>query len=153
MSEKIDPVRLRDGTLIRHKVTGYEGLIDGTTQIKGCFTAGGRLAEKSGAKQAFQYRVLVKGESMRRIAPAEDLEILEGVVEVVCPRCSFSFWTKPGVVDKPGGHCQCGGWICPSCLACQGVADKTANGERVPCLNQRKRVARKLALRKKIRAV
>jgi hypothetical protein len=57
---------------------------------------------------------------MRRIAPAEDLEILEGVTAVVCPRCRYSFRSKPGVRNKPGGRCECGGWICPACLAARG---------------------------------
>ncbi len=150
MSEKMDQVRLRDGTLIRHKVIGYEGRIDGTTQIKACFTNAGDL---SSSKQTFQYRVLVKGESMRRIAPAEDFEILEGVAEITCPSCQSSFWNKPSLADKPGGRCQCGGWICPSCLACQATSAETAKGEQPPCPKQRKRVLKKLALLKKARAV
>jgi len=151
MSERIDPVKLQDGTLIRHKVTGYEGRIDGTTGIKTCFTAGGELLDKSNTKQTFQYRVLVKGESMRRIAPAEDLEILEGVVEVICPRCHTLFESKPGLTDKPRGRCQCGGWICPSCLACQNTKGETPMSGQSPCLKQRKRLVKKLALQKKAR--
>jgi hypothetical protein len=138
-------VKLQDGTLIRHKVAGYEGRIDGTTEIKTCFTAGGVLLDKSNTKQIFQYRVVVKGESMRRIAPPEDLEILEGIAQVICFHCRSSFQTKPGFADKPGGRCQCGGWICPSCLTCQDASEESA------CLKQRKRLARKLALQKKNR--
>jgi hypothetical protein len=41
--------------------------------------------------------------------------------DVVCSRCGYSFHSKPGFGDKPGGRCQCGGWICPACLACQGT--------------------------------
>ncbi len=149
MSEITAAVILQNGTLIRHKVTGYEGRIDGTTEIKTCFTSGGHLLDKSNTKQAFQYRVLVKGESMRRIAPAEDLEILEGAAQVICPVCHFSFRTKPGLPDKPGGRCQCGGWICPSCLSCRGTNEETAKSQQSPCLKQRKRLARKLALLKK----
>ena len=111
MSERPEEIRLQDGTLIRHKVAGYEGRIDGTTEIKSCFTTGGELLDKPSTKQIFQYRVAVKGESMRRIAPAEDLEVLDGVVEVVCPRCRSSYWSKPGLTDKPGGRCGCGEWI------------------------------------------
>ena len=108
MSERRVEVKLQDGTLIRHKVAGYEGRIEGTTAIKTCFTAGGELLVHPTTKQQFQYRVVVKGESMRRITPAEDFEILDGVVEVICPRCQCSFKSKPGVADKPGGRCQCG---------------------------------------------
>ena len=143
MSETMAQVKLQDGTLIRHKVAGYEGRIDGTTEIKTCFTAGGVLLEKSTSKHTFQYRVEVRGESMRRIAPAEDLEIVEGVAEIICFHCRSSFRTRPGLVDKPGGRCQCGGWICPSCSACRDT------GEHSPCFKQRKRLARKLALQKK----
>lgn len=153
MSEKMDQIKLRDGTLIRHKVMGYEGRIDGTTEIKGCFTRAGELLDKSRAKEVFQYRVLVKGETMRRIAPAEDFEILEGVVEIICPSCHSSFRNKPGLVDKPAGRCQCGGWICPSCLACAGASEETAQGKQPLCPKQRKRVVKKLALLKKARAV
>jgi hypothetical protein len=145
MSETPAPVKLQDGTLIRHKVIGYEGRIEGTTEIKTCFTAGGELLSKFNSKETFQYRVVVKGESMRRIAPAEDLEILEGAVEFSCPHCQFSFQTKPGFADKPAGRCECGGWICPSCLDCRDA------NEQSPCLKQRKRLARKLSLQKKAR--
>ena len=31
MSETMAPSKLQDGTLIRHKVTGYEGRIEGVT--------------------------------------------------------------------------------------------------------------------------
>lgn len=153
MSERMDHIRLQDGTLIRHKVTGYEGRIDGTTEIKTCFTAGGELLQKSNSKQTFQYRVAVKGESMRRIAPAEDFEILEQGAEVTCPCCHLSFQSKPGLVSKPRGRCQCGGWICPSCLACQDSNEGTAKSRQSPCLQQRRRLARKVALQKKGRIV
>ncbi|MBI2989041.1 MAG: hypothetical protein HYY45_19940 [Deltaproteobacteria bacterium] len=143
MSETATQVKLQDGTLIRHKVAGYEGRIDGTTEIKTCFTAGGVLLDKSNSKQPFQYRVVIKGELMRQIAPAEDLEILEGVAGVICPHCHFSFQTKPGFADKPGGRCECGGWICPSCLDCRDASGQPR------CLKHRKRIARKLALQKK----
>ena len=143
MSKTVAQVKLQDGTLIRHKMMGYEGRIDGTTEIKTCFTAGGEILSKPNTKQIFQYRVLINGEPMRRIAPGEDLEVLEGVAEVMCPSCRYSFARKPGFPDKPRGRCQCGGWICPSCLACQ---DATAQS---PCLKQRKRLLRKLTLQKR----
>jgi len=143
MSETMAPVKLQDGTLIRHRMAGYEGRIEGTTEIKTCFTAGGSLLDKSNTKQTFQYRVVVKGELMRRIAPAEDLEILETATPLICPHCHFSFQTKPGLADKAGGRCECGGWICPSCLDCRDASGQSH------CLKQRKRIARKLALQKK----
>ena len=115
MAERKIEIKLQDGTLIRHKVAGYEGRIEGTTEIKTCFTAGGKLLPNPTSKQHFQYRVIVKGESMRRIAPAEDFEILEGVVEVTCLCCHCSFQSRPGLADKPCGRCQCGGLICPNC--------------------------------------
>ena len=128
-------IRLQDGTLIRHRTAGYEGQIDGTTEIKECFTSGGELLNKSTAKETFQYRIVVKGEPMRRIAPAEDLEILEAVVQIVCSTCNFSFQNKPGLMDKPGGRCECGGWICPACLACQ---------ETHLCPRERQRLSKRL---------
>ena len=152
MSKIFEEVKLQDGILIRHKVIGYEGRIDGTTEIKSCFTAAGALLPKPNSGQTFQYRVLVAGESMRRIAPAEDLEILEGIADLVCPRCRYSFRNKPGLANKPGGRCECGGWICPACLACQGVADGAEKAAAPVCLKQRNRQTRKLAARKKSRS-
>lgn len=152
MSERRAEVKLEDGTLIRHKVAGYEGRIEGTTEIKSCFTTRGELLVNPTTKQLFQYRIVVDGESMRRIAPAEDFEILEGVVEVICPCCQCSFQSKPGLVDKPRGRCQCGGWICPACLACQGANDEPTKSRPSPCLKQRKRLATRLAMQKKARA-
>ena len=61
MSERIDPLRLQDGTLIRHNVVGYEGKIDGITEIKTCFTVAGEILEMVNTKQIFQYRVAVEG--------------------------------------------------------------------------------------------
>ena len=145
MAEIINKISLQDGTLVRHKVIGYQGKIEGTTEIKTCFTRGGAVLAMPPAKETFQYRVAVIGETMRHIAPAEDLEVLDAVTEVVCFRCQYVFRTKPGVSDKPAGRCECGGWICPACLACQ-----TAEvSERSPCSKQRKRMAKKLAHEKK----
>jgi hypothetical protein len=149
MSKTLEEVKLQDGTLIRHKVVGYEGRIEGTTGIKTCFTAAGALLSGSSSRQTFQYRVVVAGESMRRIAPAEDLDILEGVAEVVCPRCRYSFRSKPGVGNKPGGRCECGGLICPACLACQGINDGNDKGAAPVCSKQRSRQVKQLAARKK----
>jgi hypothetical protein len=95
--------------------------------------------------------VFVAGESLRRIAPAEDLEIVEEVAEIVCPHCRYSFRTKPGFGNKPGGRCDCGEWICPACLACQGINDGTNNAVATVCLKQRTRQIKKLAARKKRR--
>ncbi len=153
MSERRVEVKLQDGTLIRHKVAGYEGRIEGTTEIKTCFTTRGELLVNPTTKQLFQYRIVVKGESMRRIAPAEDFEILDGVVEVICPTCQCSFKSKPGLADKPGGRCECGGWICPNCLACQDMNDEPAKSlQSLPCVKQGKRLARRLAIQKKAMA-
>src|SRR6185369_115434 len=77
MHKVVEVTKLPAGTLIRHKTTGYQGRIDGITEIKTCFTRGGALAVGVTTKDTFQYRVEIEGEPMRRIAPAEDLEILE----------------------------------------------------------------------------
>jgi hypothetical protein len=151
MLKVAEQVKLQNGTIVRHKNVGYEGRIEGTTEIKSCFTAGGVSLDMHGSKQSFQYRVVVTGEAMRRIAPAEDLEVLEQAVQLVCPRCQYSFHTKPGADDKPGGRCQCGGWICPACLACQGNGDGADKRANPVCAKQRARQTKKLAARKKIR--
>jgi hypothetical protein len=143
MSEKHFETRLQDGTMIRHAVTGYEGRIDGITEIRDCFTSGGEHLGRLNSKHTFQYRILVAGETARRIAPAEDLEVLEEAMLVSCPNCGSSFQSKPGAPGKPRGRCQCGGWICPSCLFCQGTAAPSA------CSEQRKRLVKKLAVEKK----
>ena len=147
MSEDKFEVKLQDGTLIRHKVAGYKGRIEGTTEIKSCFTRGGELVAHAIRKELFQYRVVVEGEPLRRIAPAEDFEILDGVVDVICSNCHCCFQSKPDLKDKPRGRCQCGGWICPTCLTCQDV--QPANN---PCLKQRRRLATRLAMQKKAAA-
>jgi len=148
MAEIINKISLQDGTLVRHKVIGYQGTIEGTTEIKTCFTRGGVLLAMPLAKETYQYRVAVSGESMRHIAPAEDLEIIDAMAEIVCFRCHYGFRTKPGLLDKAGGRCQqCGGWICPACSACQSAE----SSEQSPCLKQRKRMLKKLANEKKAR--
>jgi len=136
-------IGLRDGTLVRHKKKGYEGKIEGTTAIKACFTRGGVSMEPPFSKETFQYRIVVVGESMRYIAPFEDLEILDAVAEIVCVRCHKLFYTKPGVAGKAGGRCSCGGWICPVCLGCQ--AEETTENKGSSCANQRKRFLKRLA--------
>ena len=154
MSDKTVEVKLQDGTLIRHKVAGYEGRIEGTTGMKTLFTLRGELLGNPTTKQLFQYRVVVRGETLRRIAPAEDFDILDGVVEVICPCCHSSFQSMPGLADKPRGRCQCGGWICPTCLACQDMnSDELARSQGSSCPKQRKRLATRLAIEKKRRRV
>lgn len=145
MAEMTNKISLQDGTLVRHKVIGYEGTIEGKTAIKTCFTRRGMLLAIPPAKETFQYRVAVSGESMRHIAPEEDLEILDAMTEVVCFQCHYVFRSKPGLLDKAAGRCQCGGWICPACLACQTVEAS----EQSPCLMRRKRTVKKAASEKK----
>ncbi len=58
---------IENDTLVRHKILGYEGLIDGQTRMKLVFT-GERGCES-------QYRIKVLGQDKRFIAPEEDLEI------------------------------------------------------------------------------
>jgi hypothetical protein len=146
MAEKID-ISLRDGTLVRHKNRGYEGKIEGTTAIKACFTRGGALLEEPITKEAFQYRVAVTGQSMRYIAPMDDLEILDAAAEILCVRCHKTFHTKPGLAGKACGRCACGGWICPVCLGCQ--TEDAAKDKATSCISQRKRFLKKLASEKK----
>jgi hypothetical protein len=98
-------------------------------------------------KEIFQYRISVAGESMRRIAPLEDLEILDAAAEINCVACQKPFHSKPGLLGKPCGHCACGGWICPVCLACQTA--EAAQDRTTSCAQQRKRMLRKFANDKK----
>jgi len=58
---------IENDTLVKHKILGYEGLIDGQTRMKLIFT-GERGCES-------QYRIKVLGQDKRFIAPEEDLEI------------------------------------------------------------------------------
>jgi len=147
MSDKVEISLLRDGTVVRHKKRGYEGKIEGTTAIKACFTRDGVLLDMPTTKEPFQYRVAVNGESIRSIAPAEDLEILDAASTILCVRCGKSFFTKPGVTGKAGGRCSCGGWICPVCLGCQ--AEDVAADKRTSCVKQRKRFLKKVVSVKK----
>ncbi len=146
MSDKHED-SLRDGTLVRHKSRGYEGKIEGTTSIKACFTRGGATLPMPATKETFQYRISVAGESMRQIAPLEDLEILDAAAEVNCVACHKRFHTKPGLLGKPCGRCACGGWICPACMACQ--TEEAAQNKATGCIHQRKRFLRKFANGKK----
>ena len=120
----------------------------GTTKIQSCFTSKGELLPYPG-KCLFQYRIIVEGGSLRRIAPVVDFEILEAALEVICFACHGSFESKPGFAGKPRGRCKCGGWICPTCLACQEINFEGSKAGRPPCLNQRKRFAARLAFEKK----
>ena len=58
---------IENDTLVKHKILGYEGLVDGQTRMKLIFT-GERGCE-------YQYRIKVLGQDKRFIAPEEDLEI------------------------------------------------------------------------------
>lgn len=58
---------IENDTLVRHKILGYEGLIDGQTSLKMLFTG-----ERGCASQ---YRIKVLGQDKRFIAPEEDLEL------------------------------------------------------------------------------
>lgn len=142
MMEKID-ISLRDGTVVRHKMIGYEGKIEGTTAIKTCFTRGGILLAAPITKESFQYRVAVTGAAMRHIAPVEDLEILDAATSIVCIVCEKSFYSRPGLVGKAGGRCACGGLICPYCMGCQSA--DAAKDKKKACVNQRKRFLKKIA--------
>jgi hypothetical protein len=140
--DKIE-ISLRDGTVVRHRMKGYEGKIEGTTSIKACFTRGGTLLDLPTSKEAFQYRVAVNGETMRHVAPLEDLEILDAAESILCARCNSAFFTKPGLTGKARGRCACGGWICPVCMGCQ--SQDAAKDKATSCSDQRKRFVKKLA--------
>jgi hypothetical protein len=149
LSAKPDAV-LENGTVIRHRTIGYEGTVDGITQIRECFTSAGEQLGKISSKYAFQYRIIVAGESLRKIAPAEDLEVLEQTSEVRCARCTASFQTKLGAVGKPAGRCQCGEWICPYCWSCSHTA-AVPTADRSPCVHERKRLVKKSSAARKLK--
>jgi hypothetical protein len=138
-----EEVRLSDGTLVRHRTAGYLGRIDGVTAIQGCFTQSGAPMPVAIAKERFQYRIFVKGEKMRRIAPLRDLEVLDATtaVQITCLNCQTVFSGATNVIDKPGGLCGCGAWICPECLHCGSSDDKREPGDSCP--SQRKRLLNK----------
>jgi hypothetical protein len=145
MVAKSEEVLLSDGTLVRHRVSGYLGRIDGVTAIQGCFTNRGAPMSIAAGKENFQYRVIVQGQKIRRIAPVRDLEILETgtSIDVTCFGCQVDFSSSPSVIDKPGGICECGGWICPSCLVCQLPQENSLVEPAAICANQRKRLLKK----------
>jgi hypothetical protein len=58
---------IENNTPVRHKILGYEGVIDGETRLKMLFTGERGVAS--------QYRIKVPGQDKRFIAPEEDLEI------------------------------------------------------------------------------
>ena len=61
-----------DNTLVRHKKSGIEGLIDGQTNLRILFT---------GNKQCdFQYRIKLPDQDKRLIAPEEDLKLLKAPI-------------------------------------------------------------------------
>lgn len=146
MAEKVE-VNLRDGTVVRHKTEGYQGQIEGTTSIKECFTRRGESLSATVTKETFQYRILVVGQSMRQVAPLEDLEVMEAAAQIDCIACHKPFQTKPGLVGKPCGRCACGGWICPMCMSCQG--NEATQKKETYCIYQRKRLSKKRATDKK----
>ena len=74
---------------------------------------------------------------------SEDLEVLDAVTEIRCVRCSKTFYSKPGVKNKAGGRCACGGWICPVCLGCQ--SEDATKDKASSCVSQRKRFQKKAA--------
>lgn len=151
MTTKIVEAALSDGTLVRHKVSGYLGRIDGVTAILSCFTSHGVPVQMTTSKESFQYRVIVKGEKMRRVAPARDLEILGAGagIDVTCFGCQATFRGSASVFDKPGGLCECGGWICPECLVCQLPREGSIEDSIAACPAQRKRLVKKVAVGRK----
>ena len=58
-----------DGSLVKHKDLGYEGLIDGRTNLKMLYTDN-RQCE-------FQYRIKIPNQDKRLITPEEDLKMLK----------------------------------------------------------------------------
>ncbi|MBF0489066.1 MAG: hypothetical protein HQL15_00425 [Candidatus Omnitrophica bacterium] len=60
-----------DGSPVRHKTQGYEGVIDGKTSIKEFFTGNKNVPS--------QYRIHLINSDIRKIAPEEDLEALDPI--------------------------------------------------------------------------
>ena len=58
---------IENDTLVKHKILGYEGLIDGVTKLKMLYTGERGVV--------YQYRIKVLGQEKRFIAPEEDLQI------------------------------------------------------------------------------
>ena len=65
MLKTVEQVKLQNGTIVRHKNVGYEGRIDGTTEIRSCFTAGGVLLDMHGSKQSFTACISIRGPPRR----------------------------------------------------------------------------------------
>ena len=145
MAVKVEEVVLADGTLVRHRVSGYLGRIDGVTAIQSCFTNRGSPMATLTSKDDFQYRIVVQGQTTRRIAPVRDLEVLATAakMEVTCLGCNTLFTASPSLIDKPSGLCECGGWICPQCLVCQPLEEISSEPPAGICPNQRKRLLNK----------
>jgi hypothetical protein len=154
MTTKVDELVLAVGTLVRHRVSAYVGRIDGITAIQSCFTSRGAPMPTTASKENFQYRVIVPGEKIRRIAPVRDLEVLaEGTkFEVICFGCRSTFSSNPTLIDKPAGLCECGGWICPDCLACQPSQEPSTASSPAICPNQRKRLLKKATRHKRAKS-
>jgi hypothetical protein len=154
MARKITETTLTDGTIVRHKVSGYRGQIDGTTALQNCFTNKGLALTVPAIAETFQYRIAVAGEKLRRVAPARDLEVVavEQRTEIACLSCGTVFLTRPGVLNKVGGKCECGSWICPACLVCTAPSVKATKGARVICAGQRNRMAKQQANHKRKKA-
>lgn len=70
---RIIDMELDNKTPVKHIRDGYKGWINGTTKMKEIFT-GNKEVE-------FQYCVQIPNEDKRRIAPAEDLEVITDVKE------------------------------------------------------------------------
>ena len=63
---------LEDGTCVRHKALGYQGVIDGQTSMKELFTGNKEVSK--------QYRVLILETKQYQIAPEEDLETIDSAL-------------------------------------------------------------------------
>jgi hypothetical protein len=133
-------------------MAGYEGTVDGITEIRDCFTSGGEQLGKFSSKYSFQYRIMIAGQALRKIAPAEDLEVLERTSEVCCSNCRSAFQTKPAAIGKTAGRCQCGQWICPSCLRCQQAVPDSTSADVAVCPHERKRLLRKASVQKRFKS-
>jgi hypothetical protein len=155
MARKNAEITLTDGTVVRHKASGYRGLIDGTTALQNCFTNKGLALTLPVITETFQYRIAVAGEKLRRVAPARDLEVVavEKSTEVTCLSCQTVFLSRPGMLNKIGGKCECGSWICPACLVCAAPSAKASKGALAACTRQRNRIVKQQSNHKRKRAL
>jgi len=62
-----------DGTFVKHRIEGYQGIVDGTTSMKEVFTGNTDVPR--------QYRVKLLDSDTRKVAPEEDLEEIEAPVK------------------------------------------------------------------------